>query len=263
MVSLARPVSTTTPPMALPGTPCGARHPRSPVSSQPGPALKAAAVAAASPAYPAITPGPRASTRPCVPSGTGSRVAGSTTRSSVPGTATPTLPRTFCTVRLQASTGDVSVMPHPLSTEMPAASKKSSRCAASDPPPLMMVPLTPTASRTLENTSFCASQCSGRVNAAISAAASSACSGRGCTAYCSDVPSTTRRARTCAMAAATRVVATARLTALAACSLATILACRESSTRGTATRWSGWKRGRSSRSLRTLVNTARPAHECT
>lgn len=66
-----------------------------PVTNQPSP-TKALAVAPSLSRYPRMTPGPRARSNPWPPSGTSSIVVGSTTRSWVPGTGWPTLPRTFC-----------------------------------------------------------------------------------------------------------------------------------------------------------------------
>lgn len=76
----------------------------------------------------------------------------------VPGSVGPTVPRTFAAGFSEshcrhAITGDVSVMPQPLSTGRPAASKKSSRCGASEPPPLMTALCTPISCKMRRRTS--------------------------------------------------------------------------------------------------------------
>ncbi len=61
--------------------------------------------------HPCITPGPLARINPGVPSGSCSRVSGSTTRSWVPGVSRPMLPRMLEVSRRHASTGEVSLRP--------------------------------------------------------------------------------------------------------------------------------------------------------
>ena len=68
---------------------------------------------------------------------------------TVPGIVKPTVPRMLkegsdlLSTRRHASTGEVSVRPQPFSTGKSIISKKSSRCGASEAPPLMIARFTP------------------------------------------------------------------------------------------------------------------------